>query len=48
MSSKKFFMREAIEIAKKGIYTASPNPSVGCVITEKEKIIASSFHKNPG
>ena len=48
MSSKKFFMREAIEIAKKGIYTASPNPLVGCVITEKDKIIARGYHKKPG
>jgi len=48
MRSKKFFMMKAIDIAKKGIYTTSPNPSVGCVITEREKIIAKGFHKMPG
>ena len=48
MKSNKIFMRQAIKISKKGIYTTSPNPSVGCVITEREKIIAEGYHKKPG
>ena len=39
MKSDKKFMEFAIELAKKGIYTTSPNPSVGCIITEKNKIL---------
>lgn len=39
------FMKRAIEIAKKGKGRVSPNPMVGAIITEGEKIISSGYHK---
>ena len=48
MKSEINFMEHAIELAKKGIYTTSPNPSVGCVITEGNKILSQSFHLRSG
>lgn len=48
MKSDKQFMEFAIELAKKGIYTTSPNPSVGCVITEKNKILSKAYHLRSG
>ena len=48
MKSDKQFMEFAIELAKKGIYTTSPNPSVGCIITEKNKILSKAYHLRSG
>ncbi len=41
-------MEYAIELAKKGIYTTSPNPSVGCIITEGNKILSEGYHLKSG
>ena len=38
-SEDEHYMRRAIEIAKKGQLTASPNPIVGCVIVKNNNII---------
>lgn len=36
-------MRRAIELAKRGTQSATPNPSVGCVIVKEDKIIGEGF-----
>jgi len=41
-------MRAAIEEAKKGKDTASPNPIVGAVIVEDGKVVAAGYHVRPG
>ena len=33
-------MRRALALAEKGLYTTTPNPRVGCVITKGETIVA--------
>ncbi len=40
-------MARAIQLAKKGQYSTTPNPCVGCVITDGKKI-AEGFHKRAG
>ncbi len=42
------YVRQAIELAKKGFPNASPNPLVGCVIVKNGKIIATGYHKKFG
>jgi diaminohydroxyphosphoribosylaminopyrimidine deaminase/5-amino-6-(5-phosphoribosylamino)uracil reductase len=46
------YMALAIKLAKKGHYTTSPNPIVGCVLVNNEageaKIIGSGFHRKAG
>ena len=42
MKSDKNFMEHAIELAKKGIYTTSPNPSVD-VLSQKNKILSMAI-----
>ena len=37
-------MSLALAVAAKGMYTAHPNPRVGCVIASNERIIASGWH----
>jgi len=39
------FMKMAIKIAKKGILRTPPNPMVGAVITDGEKILSFGYHK---
>lgn len=48
----KGFMAQAIELAKKGHFTTSPNPRVGCVLVSyKEavgKVIGKGYHQKAG
>ena len=48
MTSKEEHMLRALKLAKKGLFTASPNPMVGCVITHDNKVIGQGWHKSPG
>ena len=41
-------MRRAIQLAKKGRFSVSPNPRVGAVIVFKEKIIGEGYHRQFG
>ena len=38
----------ALALAKKGLYTARPNPMVGCVIVKNNQIIGQGFHEKYG
>jgi diaminohydroxyphosphoribosylaminopyrimidine deaminase/5-amino-6-(5-phosphoribosylamino)uracil reductase len=50
MSSKQdlIFMAQALKLAEKGLYTAAPNPRVGCVLVKGEKVIAEGWHVKVG
>lgn len=41
-------MRRALELAEKGLYTTTPNPRVGCVVTQNEKIVGDGWHEKAG
>ena len=41
-------MRRALELAEKGLYTTTPNPRVGCVITREENIVGEGWHERAG
>ena len=41
-------MLRAIYLAKKGRYTTTPNPNVGCVIVKNGEIIGEGFHAKAG
>jgi diaminohydroxyphosphoribosylaminopyrimidine deaminase / 5-amino-6-(5-phosphoribosylamino)uracil reductase len=43
-----YYMAKAIQLAKRGRYTTSPNPNVGCVIVKDGTIIAEGWHKKAG
>ena len=42
------YMALAIELAKKGHYTTSPNPRVGCVLVNNNQVIGQGFHYKAG
>ena len=48
MNRKKLYMQNAIDLAIKGKYTTSPNPNVGCIIVEGNKILSKSYHCKSG
>ncbi len=41
-------MARALRLAKLGEYTARPNPMVGCVITQHDKIVGEGHHHQAG
>ena len=41
------FMQLALELAAKGQYTTSPNPSVGCVLVKMVKLSGKGFILKP-
>lgn len=43
-----FFMKKAIQLARKGAGKTFPNPIVGCVIVKKDRVIASGWHEKAG
>lgn len=43
-----FFMQAALDQAKRGLFTTTPNPRVGCVFVKDGQIIASGFHTQAG
>jgi diaminohydroxyphosphoribosylaminopyrimidine deaminase / 5-amino-6-(5-phosphoribosylamino)uracil reductase len=42
------FMLQAVSLAKRGLYSAHPNPSVGCVIVHEGVIVAQGWHERAG
>lgn len=42
------FMARALALARRGIYTAHPNPRVGCVIVRDGKIVGDGWHRKTG
>ena len=47
-NNDKIFMLEAIKLASKANYDVYPNPKVGCVIVENNKIISRGYHQKYG
>ncbi|MDY7562062.1 bifunctional diaminohydroxyphosphoribosylaminopyrimidine deaminase/5-amino-6-(5-phosphoribosylamino)uracil reductase RibD [Pseudomonas sp. 10B1] len=42
------YMSRALELARKGIYTAHPNPRVGCVIVRDGQVVGEGWHVRAG
>jgi diaminohydroxyphosphoribosylaminopyrimidine deaminase/5-amino-6-(5-phosphoribosylamino)uracil reductase len=41
-------MQRTLVLAGKGLYTATPNPRVGCVLTQGERIVGEGWHEKAG
>ena len=41
-------MRRALSLAEKGLFTTTPNPRVGCVITRGESVVGEGWHEKAG
>jgi diaminohydroxyphosphoribosylaminopyrimidine deaminase / 5-amino-6-(5-phosphoribosylamino)uracil reductase len=42
------YMREALELARRGAGTASPNPMVGAVVVAGSRVVGRGYHVRPG
>ena len=42
------YMRHALRLAEKGLYTTDPNPRVGCVLVKDDEIVAEGWHEVAG
>ncbi|MGH8355490.1 MAG: bifunctional diaminohydroxyphosphoribosylaminopyrimidine deaminase/5-amino-6-(5-phosphoribosylamino)uracil reductase RibD, partial [Pseudomonas sp.] len=42
------YMARALELARKGLYSAHPNPRVGCVIVRDGQIVGEGWHARAG
>lgn len=42
------YMQMALDLAKQGLYTTTPNPRVGCVIVKDGQIISQGYHERAG
>ncbi|MDX1347056.1 MAG: bifunctional diaminohydroxyphosphoribosylaminopyrimidine deaminase/5-amino-6-(5-phosphoribosylamino)uracil reductase RibD [Thiomicrorhabdus chilensis] len=42
------FMSQAIELARKGIYSTRPNPAVGCVLVQDGVVVGEGWHRKAG
>lgn len=41
-------MRRALALAERGLFSATPNPRVGCVVTQGERVVGEAFHERTG
>ena len=42
------FMQQALALAEGGLYTATPNPRVGCVVVKNGVVVGEGFHARAG
>lgn len=42
------YMARAIRLARNGVYSADPNPIVGCVIVNGEQVVGTGWHRRAG
>ena len=48
MNERQRIMLRAIELARNGTFTTSPNPLVGCVIVAGNRIVGEGWHLRAG
>ncbi|ELA8873347.1 bifunctional diaminohydroxyphosphoribosylaminopyrimidine deaminase/5-amino-6-(5-phosphoribosylamino)uracil reductase RibD [Acinetobacter baumannii] len=48
LKQDQYWMQQAIELAKRGLYSTKPNPNVGCVIVKDDQLIGEGFHTKAG
>lgn len=42
------WMAQALRLAELGLYTTSPNPRVGCVLVNEDKVVGEGWHERAG
>jgi diaminohydroxyphosphoribosylaminopyrimidine deaminase/5-amino-6-(5-phosphoribosylamino)uracil reductase len=42
------YMRRALELAMRGLYTTDPNPRVGCVLVRDGRVLGEGWHQRAG
>lgn len=42
------YMAQALRLAERGLYTTDPNPRVGCVIVQDDRVVGEGWHRHAG
>jgi diaminohydroxyphosphoribosylaminopyrimidine deaminase/5-amino-6-(5-phosphoribosylamino)uracil reductase len=42
------FMQRALTLARRGLFTTTPNPRVGCVVVREGQVVGEGFHERAG
>ena len=42
------FMQRALQLARRGLYSAHPNPRVGCVLVKNGEVVGEGWHERTG
>ncbi len=42
------FMARALQLARRGLYTTTPNPRVGCVVVRDGRVVGEGWHEKAG
>ena len=42
------FLKRALALARRGLFTAHPNPRVGCVVVQRGEIVGEGWHRRAG
>ncbi len=42
------YMQRALTLARRGLYTTTPNPRVGCVVVQGGRVVGEGFHERAG
>jgi len=48
LANHQYWMAQALQIARKGLYSTHPNPRVGCVIVKDNKLVSQGWHEYSG
>jgi diaminohydroxyphosphoribosylaminopyrimidine deaminase/5-amino-6-(5-phosphoribosylamino)uracil reductase len=47
-STDHVFMAQALRLAQRGVYSAHPNPRVGCVLVKSGEVVGEGWHRKTG
>jgi diaminohydroxyphosphoribosylaminopyrimidine deaminase/5-amino-6-(5-phosphoribosylamino)uracil reductase len=48
LAADRNYMARALRLARRGLFTTTPNPRVGCVIARDEEIVGEGWHRRAG
>ncbi len=48
LANNEYWMSQALQLARKGLYSTAPNPRVGCVIVKDNTLLAEGWHEYAG
>lgn len=48
VSNDSVWMAQALRLAERALYTTSPNPRVGCVLVNNDKVVGEGWHERAG
>ena len=48
MSAERAFFERALALARRGLFSAHPNPRVGCVLVREDEVVGEGWHQTAG